>query len=61
MGQRANPKIPLLVLYQVESFVHIYPGVQHGWTCRYNADDEQEVEKANEAHAKIVEWFGKFL
>ena len=41
--------------------MHIYPGVQHGWTCRYNADDEQEVEKANEAHAKIVEWLGKFL
>ncbi|MCO5571289.1 hypothetical protein L7F22_025027 [Adiantum nelumboides] len=46
---------------ELESFAHIYPGVAHGWTCRYNPDDPKEVANAEEAHTKMLEWFGKFL
>lgn len=46
---------------EVESFVHVYPGCAHGWTCRYNPDSPKEVANAEEAHNKMLEWFGKFL
>eukprot|EP00252_Welwitschia_mirabilis_P013201 TRINITY_DN29123_c0_g1_i1.p1 TRINITY_DN29123_c0_g1~~TRINITY_DN29123_c0_g1_i1.p1 ORF type:complete len:245 (-),score=60.11 TRINITY_DN29123_c0_g1_i1:490-1224(-) len=46
---------------EVESFVTIYPGVAHGWTVRYDANDEAAVKRAEEAHAKMLEWFAKYL
>ncbi|KAH7439949.1 hypothetical protein KP509_04G083800 [Ceratopteris richardii] len=46
---------------EVESFVHIYPKVAHGWTCRYNPESPEEVANAAEAHNKMIEWFGKYL
>ncbi|XP_071742045.1 endo-1,3;1,4-beta-D-glucanase isoform X1 [Rutidosis leptorrhynchoides] len=44
---------------EVDHFVKIYPGVSHGWTCRYKDEDEAEVKTAVEAHHDLVEWFGK--
>lgn len=46
---------------EVESFFHLYPGVAHGWTVRYDVNDESAVIRAEEAHCKMMEWFGKFL
>jgi len=46
---------------EVDSFVKIYPGVAHGWTTRYNENDEVVVKNAEEAHVKMLEWLNKYL
>jgi len=46
---------------EVDSFVKIYPGVAHGWTVRYNENDEVAVKNAEEAHVKMLEWLNKYL
>jgi len=46
---------------EVESFVKIFPGTAHGWTVRYDANDESAVAKAEEAHADMIGWFTKHL
>uniref|UniRef100_A0A0C9S9C2 TSA: Wollemia nobilis Ref_Wollemi_Transcript_8227_954 transcribed RNA sequence n=1 Tax=Wollemia nobilis TaxID=56998 RepID=A0A0C9S9C2_9CONI len=46
---------------EVDSFVNIYPGVSHGWTVRYDENDETAVKNAEAAHATMLEWFDKYL
>ncbi|XP_020208669.1 endo-1,3;1,4-beta-D-glucanase [Cajanus cajan] len=46
---------------ELESFVKVYPGVSHGWTTRYNVDDEAAVKSANEAHQDMLNWFIKHV
>lgn len=46
---------------EVKSFVKIFPDVRHGWTVRYEEADENAVEKANEAHQLMLDWFAKYL
>jgi dienelactone hydrolase len=46
---------------ELKSFVKIFPGVNHGWTVRYDENDEHAVEKANEAHKLMIDWFAKYL
>ncbi|XP_020548635.1 endo-1,3;1,4-beta-D-glucanase-like [Sesamum indicum] len=46
---------------EVDSFVKIFPGVQHGWTTRYNDDDKLAVKRAEEAHNAMLHWFIKHL
>uniref|UniRef100_A0A7N0UPR5 Dienelactone hydrolase domain-containing protein n=1 Tax=Kalanchoe fedtschenkoi TaxID=63787 RepID=A0A7N0UPR5_KALFE len=46
---------------EVESFVKIFPGVAHGWTVRYNAEDAAAVKSAEEAHADTLEWLANFI
>ncbi|XP_042431359.1 endo-1,3;1,4-beta-D-glucanase-like [Zingiber officinale] len=46
---------------EVDSFVKVFPGVAHGWTVRYGTDDEAAVEKAEEAHKDLLDWFEKYL
>jgi len=46
---------------EVDSFVKIYPGVAHGWTVRYDENDEVAVKNAEEAHVKMLEWLNKYL
>jgi hypothetical protein len=46
---------------QLKSFVKIFPGVKHGWTVRYDENDEHAVEEANEAHKLMIDWFAKYL
>ncbi|XP_030483179.2 endo-1,3;1,4-beta-D-glucanase [Cannabis sativa] len=48
-------------LPQVESHVEIIPKVEHGWTVRYNLDDEAASKSANEAHSKMLDWFSNYL
>ncbi|XP_020410462.1 endo-1,3;1,4-beta-D-glucanase-like [Prunus persica] len=43
------------------SFVKIFPGVAHGWTARYNAEDESAVKSAEEAHLDMLNWFTKYV
>ncbi|ONK62866.1 uncharacterized protein A4U43_C07F8950 [Asparagus officinalis] len=46
---------------EVESYVKIFPGVSHGWTVRYDANDENAVKRAEEAHRDMMEWFAKYV
>ena len=48
-------------LLQVDSFVKIYPGVAHGWTVRYDENDEVALKNVEEAHDKMLEWLNKHL
>lgn len=46
---------------EFDSFVKIYPGVRHGWTVRYNFEDESAVKSAEEAHEDMLNWFAKHM
>ncbi|KAG0560176.1 hypothetical protein M758_10G155600 [Ceratodon purpureus] len=46
---------------EVKSFVKVFSDVRHGWTVRYEENDENDVEKANEAHKLMLDWFAKYL
>lgn len=46
---------------QIDSFVKIYPGTAHGWTVRYNAEDEVAVKKADEAHFDMMNWLTAYV
>ncbi|GAB2266441.1 hypothetical protein Dimus_001449 [Dionaea muscipula] len=45
----------------IDSFVKIFPGVTHGWSVRYNLDDESAVRSAEEAQADMLNWFIKHV
>ncbi|CAL0334626.1 unnamed protein product [Lupinus luteus] len=71
LGAEIDTHFPPSKLKQVEellsaksefnSFVKIYPGVSHGWTVRYNVDDEAAVKSAEEAHEDMLNWFIKHV
>ncbi|XP_034930377.1 endo-1,3;1,4-beta-D-glucanase [Populus alba] len=46
---------------EVDSFVKIFPKVAHGWTVRYDVEDEAAVKSAEEAHGNLMEWFAKYV
>ena len=46
---------------QVDCFVKIFPGVVHGWSVRYKAEDVAAVKCAEEAHQDMLGWFTKYL
>lgn len=46
---------------EVGSFVKIFPGVSHGWSVRYNAEDEKAVQSAEEARQDMLNWFTKYI
>ena len=39
----------------------IFPKVAHGWSVRYNVDDEAAVKRAEEAHNDMLEWFAEHV
>uniref|UniRef100_A0A162A2F4 Dienelactone hydrolase domain-containing protein n=1 Tax=Daucus carota subsp. sativus TaxID=79200 RepID=A0A162A2F4_DAUCS len=47
----------ILISNQVKTFVKIYPGVEHGWAVRYQAEDEFAVKSAEEAQQDMLDWF----
>ncbi|XP_024017329.1 carboxymethylenebutenolidase homolog, partial [Morus notabilis] len=51
----------LIAKPEVDSHVEIFPNVKHGWTLRYNVNDEAAVNSAEEAHRKMLEWFSKYV
>ncbi|XP_059311903.1 endo-1,3;1,4-beta-D-glucanase-like [Lycium ferocissimum] len=46
---------------EVDAFVKIFPGVAHGWSVRYNDEDEVAVKSAQESHQDMLGWFEKHL
>ncbi|KAK2646895.1 hypothetical protein Ddye_022090 [Dipteronia dyeriana] len=46
---------------EFDSFVKIYPGVAHGWTVKYNDEDEFAIKSAEEAHEDMLNWFTKYV
>lgn len=48
-------------MFQVKSFVKIFPRCKHGWTVRYNENDPSEVEAAMEAHKDMLAWLIDYL
>ncbi|EEF45405.1 endo-1,3;1,4-beta-D-glucanase [Ricinus communis] len=46
---------------EFESYVKIFPGVVHGWTLRYNDEDDSAVKFAEEAHLDMLNWFTKHV
>ncbi|KAK4379910.1 hypothetical protein RND71_001772 [Anisodus tanguticus] len=46
---------------EIESFVKIFPGVEHGWTVRYNVEDESATKVTEEAQKDMLNWFTKFI
>uniref|UniRef100_A0A6N2MD05 Dienelactone hydrolase domain-containing protein n=1 Tax=Salix viminalis TaxID=40686 RepID=A0A6N2MD05_SALVM len=51
----------VLAKSEVDSFVKVFPKVDHGWTVRYNVEDEAAVKSAEEAHVNLLEWFAKYV
>jgi carboxymethylenebutenolidase len=50
-----------MCIFQIDSFVKIFPGVAHGWTVRYGVEDESAVKSAEEAHLDMLNWFTKYV
>ncbi|KAE8076949.1 hypothetical protein FH972_015566 [Carpinus fangiana] len=46
---------------EVDSYVKVFPNTEHGWTVRYNVDDETAVKSAEEAHQILLEWCVKYV
>lgn len=46
---------------EVDAFVKIFPGVAHGWSVRYNDEDELAVKSAEESHQDMLGWFEEHL
>ncbi|KAJ4789522.1 alpha/beta-Hydrolases superfamily protein [Rhynchospora pubera] len=46
---------------EVHSHVKIYPGTEHGWSVRYDVNDKQAVEKAEEAQKDLLDWLVKYV
>ncbi|PON44295.1 Dienelactone hydrolase [Parasponia andersonii] len=46
---------------EVDSYVEVFPKVVHGWTLRYEVDDEAAANAAEDAHKKMLDWFSKYV
>ena len=46
---------------QIKSRVKIFPKVEHGWTTRYNDEDEAACKAAEEAHQDLLEWLLNYV
>ncbi|KAM3287521.1 hypothetical protein P3S67_020951 [Capsicum chacoense] len=44
---------------KVDKFVKIFPSAKHGWTVRYNVEDKEAVQQAEEAHQDMLDWLTK--
>ncbi|EXB95842.1 hypothetical protein L484_010041 [Morus notabilis] len=46
---------------EFDSSVKIFQGVAHGWTVRYNDEEQAAVKSAEEAHLDMLNWFKKYV
>lgn len=51
----------VLLKLQFDCYVKIFPGVSHGWSVRYNDEDEFTVKSAEESHQDTLNWFLKYV
>eukprot|EP00850_Spirogloea_muscicola_P000283 SM000001S04685 [mRNA] locus=s1:1635029:1636365:- [translate_table: standard] len=45
----------------ITNFVKIFPKVSHGWTMRYNEDNEEARQAAHEAYCNAIAFFKEHL
>ncbi|GLT70976.1 hypothetical protein SLA2020_430220 [Shorea laevis] len=45
----------------VDSYVKVFPNVEHGWTIRYNVEDDAAVKSAEEANQILLDWCVKYV
>ncbi|XP_031247782.1 endo-1,3;1,4-beta-D-glucanase-like isoform X2 [Pistacia vera] len=46
---------------ELDCLVKVFPSVSHGWSVRYNVEDESAVKSAEEAHEDMLNWFTKHV
>ncbi|XP_038719329.1 endo-1,3;1,4-beta-D-glucanase-like isoform X2 [Tripterygium wilfordii] len=46
---------------KVDVYLKIFPSTAHGWTVRYDVEDQNAVKSAEEAHRDMLEWFTKYV
>ncbi|KAI3959449.1 hypothetical protein MKW98_019039 [Papaver atlanticum] len=46
---------------EVDSFVKIFKGVDHGWTLRYDIGNKDAVKQAEKAHHYMLKWLSKYV
>lgn len=46
---------------EINCSVKIFPGVAHGWSVRYDDNDDSAVKSATEAFQDMLDWFVKHL
>lgn len=46
---------------EVEYWVKVFPGQRHGWSVRYDENDEKSFKPAYEAQEDAINWFKKHL
>ncbi|KAK8633284.1 hypothetical protein V6N13_014130 [Hibiscus sabdariffa] len=44
-----------------DSLAKVFLGVGHGWTMRYNDEDESAVKSSQEDQDDMFNWFNKYV
>ncbi|PHT35922.1 hypothetical protein CQW23_23622 [Capsicum baccatum] len=47
--------------FEVDKFVKNFPSAKHGWIVRYNVEDKEAVQQAEEAHQDMLNWLTKHV